>query len=207
MCKHLSLRPLGRDIILFVEANYLECSCTTCRMNSWSCAGHPGHIELPVPVYNVTFFDQLYRLIRAQCIYCHRLQMSRVQINAYVCKLRLLQYGLVDEVSVIESMESAGKKVPKKGEASSDEDEDDEDDLMTRRNAYVKRRIREAQSENKPVGLMTGAKNPVAAEKRRALIREFFKDIVAIKKCTSCSGYAIILQLSIFSLYRQDIMC
>ncbi|BDD64349.1 hypothetical protein MPDQ_000327 [Monascus purpureus] len=162
--------------------------CTTCRMNSWSCAGHPGHIELPVPVYNVTFFDQLYRLIRAQCIYCHRLQMSRVQINAYVCKLRLLQYGLVDEVSVIESMESAGKKVPKKGEASSDEDEDDEDDLMTRRNAYVKRRIREAQSENKPVGLMTGAKNPVAAEKRRALIREFFKDIVAIKKCTSCSG-------------------
>lgn len=95
-------------------------------------------------------------------------------------------------------MESAGKKVPKKGEASSDEDEDDEDDLMTRRNAYVKRRIREAQSENKPVGLMTGAKNPVAAEKRRALIREFFKDIVAMKKCTSCSGYAIILQLSNF---------
>lgn len=119
--------------------------------------------------------------------------MARVQINAYVCKLRLLQYGLVDEVGVIESMgtgKAGGTNQKKKDEQSSDE-EDDEEDLMSRRSAYVKRRIREAHSEGKFNGLMAGSKNPIAAELRRALIREFFREIVALKKCTHCSGYVM----------------
>ncbi|KAL2006706.1 hypothetical protein VTN00DRAFT_9374 [Thermoascus crustaceus] len=163
--------------------------CTTCRLNSWSCAGHPGHIELPVHVYNVTFFDQLFRLLRAQCIYCHRLQMSRVQINAYICKLRLLQYGLVDEVATIDTMGSgkgAGKS--KKGAEDSDSEEEDTDDLMERRNAFVKRCIRKAQMEGRIQGFMTGSKSPIAAERRREVVKEFFKDIASVKKCTSCSG-------------------
>ncbi|OJJ50014.1 hypothetical protein ASPZODRAFT_128602 [Penicilliopsis zonata CBS 506.65] len=164
--------------------------CTTCRLNSWSCTGHPGHIELPVHVYNVTFFDQLYRLLRAQCIYCHRLQLSRTQINAYSCKLRLLQYGLVDEIVVIDEMDM--KKASKDGKKHTDdhssEEEDDDEDIMRKRNAFVKRSIRQAQMEGKLKGLMAGAKNPIAAEQRRELIKQFFKDIGAAKKCTSCSG-------------------
>lgn len=166
-------------------------SCTTCRQNTWSCTGHPGHIELPVHVYNVTFFDQLYRLVRAQCIYCHRFQMSRVQINTYTCKLRLLQYGLVDEVGAIDTM-GAGKGDKKKGGKDQDDSEsegEDDEDLITRRNAYVKRCIRDAQLGGKLKGLMAGSKNPVAAEQRRATVKDFFKDVASVKKCTSCSGY------------------
>ena len=81
----------------------------------------------------------------------------------------------------------SGKKAEEKDDQPSDE-EDDEDDLMTKRNAYVKKCIRETHPRGKPTGLMAGAKNPVVAELRRELIREFFKEAVAAKKCTSCSG-------------------
>ena len=160
-------------------------------MNSWSCAGHPGHIELPLHVYNVTFFDQLYRLLRAQCVYCHRFQMSRVQINAYVCKLRLLQYGLLDECGAIDGFgpKKGGKnKSAKDGEESSEE-EDDEEDVIEKRNTYVKKRTREAQASGRLKAMMAGAKNPMAAEQRRTVIKEFFKDLVSFKKCANCSGY------------------
>lgn len=160
-------------------------------MNSWSCAGHPGHIELPLHVYNVTFFDQLYRLIRAQCVYCHRFQMSRVQVNAYVCKLRLLQYGLLDECGGIDEFGSkkGGKsKSAKDGEDSSDE-EDDEEDVIEKRNTYVKKCLREAQASGRLKAMMAGAKNPMATEQRRTVIKDFFKDLVSIKKCANCSGY------------------
>ena len=156
-------------------------------MNSWSCAGHPGHIELPVPVYHVAFFDQMYRLLKAQCAYCHRLRMPQGRVNAYACKLRLLQYGLVDELAVLESMGTPGSGKKKEDNSPSD-DEDDEDDLMAKKNAYVKRCVREALSHLNTTDLMAGAKNPVVAEYRRALIREFFKEAVAVKKCCRCTG-------------------
>ncbi|KAL4876263.1 beta and beta-prime subunits of DNA dependent RNA-polymerase [Aspergillus karnatakaensis] len=165
--------------------------CTTCRQNSWSCTGHPGHIELPVHVYNVTHLDQLYRLLRAQCVFCHRFQMPRTQINLYTCKLRLLQYGLVDAVAVIDAMgmNIGGSKKGKGADKSDDDDEDeDEDDLITRRNAYVRKSIREAQASGALKSILAGHKNPLAIEKRRDLIKDFFKDVVAAKKCASCSG-------------------
>ncbi|KAL4936371.1 hypothetical protein BDV06DRAFT_205199 [Aspergillus oleicola] len=163
--------------------------CTTCRQNTWSCTGHPGHIELPVHVYNVTHLDQLYRLLRAQCVFCHRFQMSRNQINQYSCKLRLLQYGLVEGVAIIESMgtKTSGSKKTKDADGS-DEEDDDEDDIIGRRNAYVKRCLREAQGTGALKSILAGAKNPLAMEKRRELIKELFKDLVAAKKCASCTG-------------------
>ncbi|KAF9890317.1 hypothetical protein FE257_005983 [Aspergillus nanangensis] len=170
--------------------------CTTCRLNAWSCTGHSGHIELPVHLYNLTHFDQMYRLLRAQCIYCHRLQMSRTQINTYSCKLRLLQYGLVDEVAEIDSMGAKDGKKKNADGSDSEEEEEDDDDIMAKRNAFVKKSIREAQKSGKLRGLMSGAKNPVAAEQRRAVIGEFFKAIGSVKKCTSCSG--------ISPAYRRD---
>ncbi|KAL4806596.1 hypothetical protein BDV18DRAFT_137870 [Aspergillus unguis] len=168
----------------------LDHVCTTCRQNSWSCTGHPGHIELPVHVYNVTHLDQLYRLLRAQCVFCHRFQMSRTQINLYACKLRLLQYGLVETIPFVDSMGSRAPKSKrgKEADGSDEEEDEDEDDLITRRNTYVKKCIREAQAAGRLKSIMAGMKNPLAMEKRRELIKEFFKDVVAAKKCASCTG-------------------
>lgn len=173
---------------------FLFYRCTTCRQNSFTCTGHPGHIELPVPFYNVTFFDHIFRLLRAQCVYCLRLQMGRNQVNMYICKLRLLQYGLVDEVAVVDAMGSVkgskSKATSKEGD-SDDSDDPDEDDYMQKRTDYVTRRIREAKKEGKLDGLMPGGQNPIAAEARRELIKAFFKDINSFKKCVSCSGYVM----------------
>ncbi|KKK14769.1 hypothetical protein P175DRAFT_0522137 [Aspergillus ochraceoroseus IBT 24754] len=167
--------------------------CTTCRQNSWSCTGHPGHVELPVHVYNVTHLDQLYRLLRGQCVFCHRFQMSRTQVNSYACKLRLLQYGLVDASEEIDRMGSKSpkqRKTTKNADGSGDEEEEDEDedDMISRRNAYAKKCIREAQAAGLLKDILAGAKNPLALEKRRDLIKEFFKDVVAARKCANCSG-------------------
>ena len=167
--------------------------CTTCRLNSWSCTGHAGHIELPVPVYNVTFFDHIYRLLRAQCVYCHRLQMSRAHVNLYTCKLRLLQYGLTEEVAVVEAIGATKGAKSKPGKNDGDdsgeeEEEDDDESIMEKRSAYVSERIKEAKKEGKLDGIMAGAKNPIAAEQRRALVKTFLKDINSYRKCTNCSG-------------------
>ncbi|KAJ5658746.1 DNA-directed RNA polymerase I subunit [Penicillium longicatenatum] len=170
--------------------------CTTCRQNSWSCTGHAGHVELPIPVYNVTFFDHIYRLLRAQCVYCHRLQMSRAQVNMYTCKLRLLQFGLVDEVAVVESMGSVKGATSKPGKGEDSEDEEDDESMMEKRLAYVDRSIKEAKKDGRLVGLMTGAKNPIAAEQRRDLVKNFLKDINSYRKCSNCSG--------ISPSYRKD---
>lgn len=115
--------------------------------------------------------------------------MSRVQINAYVCKLRLLQYGLVDEAGVIDSMGTGKADKKKSKDEGSDSEDEDEEDLIERRNTYVKKCIREAQASGRLKSLMAGAKNPIATEQRRTVVKEFFKDIVSFKKCANCSGY------------------
>ncbi|KAJ5291932.1 hypothetical protein N7478_001183 [Penicillium angulare] len=173
--------------------------CTTCRQNSWSCTGHAGHIELPVPLYNVTFFDHIYRLLRAQCVYCHRLQMSRAHVNMYTCKLRLLQYGLLDEVAIVDAMgtnKGGSSKAAKGNGDDSEDDEDDIDSIMDKRTDYVELSIREAKKDGRLSGLMAGGKNPIAAEQRRELVKTFLKDINSYKKCTNCSG--------ISPSYRKD---
>jgi DNA-directed RNA polymerase I subunit RPA1 len=181
-------------------------SCTTCRMTSWSCTGHSGHIELPIHVFNITFFDQMFRLLKAQCVYCQKLRISRLQVNDYTCKLRLLQYGLANEAALVDKI---GRTISRASHTHSDRlnganlDEDlDEDsdahesgntlefdleDLIEKRKDFTKQCIKLAKLERTSEP-MAGAKDPVAAEERRQLLRMFFKDIVATKKCSSCHG-------------------
>lgn len=126
--------------------------------------------------------------MKGQCIYCHRFRLSRLQINGYVCKLKLLQYGLVEEAVVVGEMEIQKGKGNKAGSDDDDEDEDDED-LIARRNAYVRKCIAKVPVEIKAQQYhLQGKKSPVAAEKRRELVREFLKEVTAAKKCASCQG-------------------
>ena len=46
--------------------------CTTCGLDVLSCQGHPGHIELPYPMYHSIFFDTLLKTLRTQCFMCAR---------------------------------------------------------------------------------------------------------------------------------------
>lgn len=117
----------------------------------------------------------------------------------YTCKLRLYQYGLTDEVAKLDGMGTVKGTKPKAGKATGDDSDDEMDDpesIMEKRNAYVNRCIKEAKKDGRLEGLMAGAKNPIAAEARRDLVKTFFKDINSYKKCTNCSG--------ISPSYRKD---
>lgn len=119
--------------------------------------------------------------------------MGRSQVNLYICKLRLLQYGLVDEVAEVDALGSVNGAKSKPGKSNGDDLDDDEEEddetIMEKRTAYVNRRIKEAKKVGRLDGLMAGAKNPIAAEQRRDLVKTFLKDINANRKCANCSGY------------------
>ncbi|KAK4144126.1 uncharacterized protein C8A04DRAFT_28247 [Dichotomopilus funicola] len=181
--------------------------CRTCNLNQAQCPGHPGHIELPVPVYHPVFMDQAYRLLRAQCVYCHRLRMPRHEIHKYTCIFRLLQVGLIHEAGMIESfsVSDLGEQlknltlagVPAFGE--DDEAEEEGADLhsgtIRAREAYVRRVLREYRLKVN-IGDIRKGKHEGAAEMRRALIKEFLALMVKEKRCRSCDG--------ISPVYRKD---
>lgn len=164
--------------------------CATCYLNTYSCPGHVGHIELPVPVYHATFMDQVLRLLRAKCAYCSHLKLRRVDVDRFVCKLRLLQYGLLEESQEIESSpfgdKQSGDVVAMGADSSGDEDEDP-DVLMERRNQFVKQAIRQAGGK-KFMREIAGDKVEAAAEERRAVIKEFLGTITVGRECGTCKG-------------------
>ncbi|KUJ23101.1 beta and beta-prime subunits of DNA dependent RNA-polymerase [Mollisia scopiformis] len=160
--------------------------CTTCNLNGIGCPGHVGHIDLPAPVYHPTFMDQLLRLLRSKCAYCHHLKMSRKEVNRYMCKLRLVQHGLlgaaeeIDNIEIIEKKEDAAS-----GEDSDDGEESAMDVIIRRRNAFVKKSIKAAKAT---AWEWKREKNEGVAEARRTVVKAFLKAITASKACGNCNG-------------------
>src|SRR2546423_5062246 len=172
-------------------------------MTSQFCAGHPGHIQLPVPCYHTLFFDQTLRLIRAQCVYCHRLRMPRYQIDLVVFKLKLLQYGLLEELRVLERMhikskERFGGRVDGdmvNGTLSDGGEDEDLEVFAGRQRDFVKKSITRARKRNREERSAL-LRNPAALAERRAVVSDFLREIARVKKCSSCSG--------ISPSYRKD---
>lgn len=155
-----------------------------------------GHIELPVPVYNVTFMDQILRLLRSKCAYCGLLKLPRVEVDRFTCKLKLIQYGLLQESQDLENIHIGSKStkaVATNGSAvdiaeGSDESEDeDEDGLLKRRKAFVKHALRNFEGKN-PTTRPVADKVEVVAEQRRVVIQDFFREAPATRVCGSCQG-------------------
>jgi DNA-directed RNA polymerase beta' subunit len=165
-------------------------NCATCGLKTPQCPGHCGHIELPVPCYHPTFMDQVLRLLRASCIYCGKLKLSRVHVNRFACKLRLVQYGLIKEIADLDDltaqMGSKGKTTITAG--SSDEDDDDvpgdAKELIETRDRFVKKAIKKARQE----GRLTTHKTEALTNARRVIIQEFMGTITKGVKCSNCQG-------------------
>ncbi|KAI9830837.1 MAG: hypothetical protein M1819_005362 [Sarea resinae] len=175
--------------------------CATCHLNSFSCPGHVGHIELPVPVYHPTFMDQLLRLLRAKCSYCNHLKMSRIEVDRFCCKLQLLQHGLLIEAQQLEDLVLAPKSAAKArgesgGEGSGSESErETAESLMQKRHTLVKQAIKRSGASARKADRLN-EKHEAIAEERRAVIKEFLGSITSSKKCSNCQG--------ISPSYRKD---
>lgn len=85
-----ALGPMRRDDI-----------CMTCHQNSFSCPGHFGHIQLPSPVFHPLFMKQVFSLLRGMCLYCHHFNVPVIPMTLFIARLKLLDYGLVQEAADI----------------------------------------------------------------------------------------------------------
>ncbi|AAS52294.2 ADR374Cp [Eremothecium gossypii ATCC 10895] len=169
---------------------FLRNLCATCGLDEKFCSGHQGHIELPVPCYSPLFFNQLYIYLRSSCLYCHHFRLKAVEVHRYACKLKLLQYGLIDEAYKLDDLTVGG--------VASDEAEEEgkENDvsaalvaeLKMRRREYVDTEIAKALSDGRTskYGTFTATVN----DERKNLIHEFHKKILARPKCDNCGMFS-----------------
>lgn len=175
-----------------------DAPCSTCNLNQATCPGHTGHIQLPVPVYHPIFMDQAYRLLKASCVYCKGFRMPQKDLHKYICKLRLLQHGLIQQAHVVGSIGENDLAI-EAGEFSGLEDEAEEEgnssiDNVTRaRDKYVEKCLRGIKVKR---GDTKRGKHEGASEMRREVIKEFLAEITKRRLCASCGG--------ISPSYRKD---
>lgn len=180
---------------------FLRNVCSTCGLDEKFCPGHLGHIELPVPCYNPLFFNQLYIYLRSTCLYCHHFRLNALAVNLYALKLKLLQYGLIDEAYKLDNIKVNAINLDNTNEAEEDNDfhadEDDENKdsseadtkkLMIKRKEYVDLCIAKALSDGRTneKGTFTATVNA----ERKQLVHDFHKRILSRPKCDNCGMFS-----------------
>ncbi|KAH7108430.1 beta and beta-prime subunits of DNA dependent RNA-polymerase [Auriculariales sp. MPI-PUGE-AT-0066] len=154
----------------------MQVTCATCRLQSFECPGHFGHIELPAPVFHPLFINNIYGLIRGTCMFCHRFKMSRETLCKYAAKLRLLEYGLLHAAQDVDDLH---RHVRTKGVVDIDDDDradESIDQFVVRINIFVNVHLFRASGSKRDdykIGLCYQA--------RRQLIQDFLKAILRNK--------------------------
>ncbi|EMR09607.1 hypothetical protein PNEG_02190 [Pneumocystis murina B123] len=186
-----ALGPLNRSIL-----------CSTCHLDERYCPGHFGHIFLPTPMYHPLFLSQLYRLLKATCLYCHHFKLSCSIVNLYYCKLRLLNAGLVHESQEIDKIHSKVNK-----EVTDNKNNEYNISLSERREIYVQ----ECLAKNEVLDGFT--RNKLVDSEKRNLIKEFLEKITSLRKCNNCSsispsfrkdGYVKIFELPLSKKHQEQ---
>ncbi|KAI9502457.1 hypothetical protein BX070DRAFT_14210 [Coemansia spiralis] len=166
--------------------------CGTCSLSYFNCPGHFGHIELPTPVINPMMFDALYRFLQGCCPYCHRFTFNRVTAARYVAKLRLLEFGLIQEANELDDM------LPRAGKSALDFDDNEVNDLADGEFTKTKSKGGETAEEyiariNKHVESKLSSsekstyKVTMVNQIRRTLIRELIAR-TRTANCQNCHG-------------------
>ncbi|KAH7248125.1 hypothetical protein B0J15DRAFT_401290 [Fusarium solani] len=176
-----------------------DAPCTTCNLNQSTCPGHAGHIQLPVPVYHPVFMDQAYRLLKAACVYCKGFRLPQKELHKYVCKLKLLQHGLIQEAHIVGAIGEndlaieLGDFSGLESEAEEEGDSNSIDNVTRARDRYVDKCLRGIKVKR---GETKRGKHEGASEMRREIIKEFLAEITKRRICASCGG--------ISPSYRKD---
>ncbi|UCS19905.1 uncharacterized protein HLK63_E05181 [Nakaseomyces glabratus] len=187
--------PISGGLYDLALGAFLRNLCGTCGLDEKFCPGHQGHIELPVPCYNPLFFNQLYIYLRSACLFCHHFKLKSLDVHRYACKLRLLQYGLIDESyqvdsiqldNVLDSMEAV--EDDGEGENKNDMSATLSKELKQKRKEFVDISIAKAISEGRTSerGTFTATVN----DERKKLLHEFHKRLLMRPKCDNCGMYS-----------------
>lgn len=120
--------------------------------------------------------------------------MRRADINFVVCKLRLLQFGLIDAASRLDDIGPETTDIEVDEEyMSSDEQSSVIDKVVRMRNAYTMRELRKCKIA--AVDIRTG-KHEGASEARRQVLKDFMRDVAKGRSCHTCNA--------ISPLFRKD---
>ncbi|KAG4305911.1 hypothetical protein PORY_000821 [Pneumocystis oryctolagi] len=188
----LALGPLNRSTL-----------CSTCHLDERYCPGHFGHISLPMSTYHPLFLPQLYRLLRATCLYCYHFKLSCSIVDLYFCKLRLLNAGLLYESQEID-------KIYLKDDSGVNDNKDNEYNLnlFEKRELYVQECLKKRK-----ILINESMQNKLIDSEKRNLIKEFLEKIVSRKKCDNCSsispdfrkdGYVKIFELPLSKKHQEQ---
>ncbi|SCU96271.1 LAMI_0F05930g1_1 [Lachancea mirantina] len=187
--------PISGGLYDLALGAFLRNLCSTCGLDEKFCPGHQGHIELPVPCYNPLFFNSLYIYLRSTCLYCHRFRLRSAEVHAFACKLRLLQYGLIDEAYQIDSFSVGSLDLDEDDEATEDNGLSGPPvntgalrELEAKRTEFVETSIAKAISVGRTShnGVFTATLN----EERKVLIHEFHRKLLSRPKCDNCGMFS-----------------
>ncbi|KAH8094813.1 beta and beta-prime subunits of DNA dependent RNA-polymerase [Cristinia sonorae] len=161
--------------------------CSTCRLTYFTCPGHFGHIELPVPVFHPLFMGKMYDLLRGTCLFCHRFKISRAELLKTVAKLRLLDAGLLVAAKLVDDMHIKARPSNEDEEAEDDVVNEDIDDFAMRVELWVQNHLRSAASSSK----RDSYKDGLVYQERKAVIHEFLRSAQR-RKCShpSCGAFS-----------------
>jgi DNA-directed RNA polymerase I subunit RPA1 len=182
---------------------FLKNLCATCGLSDIYCPGHQGHIELPVPVYNPLFFNQLYMFLRTSCLYCNHFKLHSNEVHKFECKLKLLQYGLILESNEIDKIIIDSNELDEAIEKDQDELDKEQSEnlslsssrlLREKRELFVYESINNAIKDGKTTN--SGVFTATVGETRKDLITDFYSKILSKKKCENCGLFS--------STFRKD---
>lgn len=145
------------------------------------------------------FLDQAYRLLKAACVYCKGFRLPQKELHKYVCKLKLLQHGLIQEAHIVGAIGEndlaieLGDFSGLESEAEEEGDSNSIDNVTRARDRYVDKCLRGIKVKR---GETKRGKHEGASEMRREIIKEFLAEITKRRICASCGG--------ISPSYRKD---
>jgi DNA-directed RNA polymerase I subunit RPA1 len=114
--------------------------------------------------------------------------MRRADLGLYKCKLRLLQFGLLDEAKYIDDISAKTKNIPDVEPVDSEDDSADTahmEKVILMREKYTEQAIRKHKLATADI---RKGKHEGASEARREVIKAFLKDMVKNRICQTCKG-------------------
>nr|CAG4651562.1 EOG090X00BV [Triops cancriformis] len=152
--------------------------CNTCRQDVYSCPGHLGHIELPLPLFNPLFSRNLIRILRMSCPNCKAVVFPPTAKVLLVAKLELMDAGLLE---ACQSLDESKKKA-----VTAEDREKVLQILRTNLTAYVKKAKDEASEE----GDLKDVQGTRSVESlRKSTVKTFLDKYAKTSlRCSDCRG-------------------
>ena len=116
--------------------------------------------------------------------------MSRPEARRYICKLRLIRHGLLEQAEELDDIRTEllrpGQQPP--SEQSEDSDEEgapEESEIIQKRDTFTHKAIKKALKR----GYATSMLDEAVVRARRRVVQEIMAVILKTRKCPYCAGY------------------